>query len=63
MERLTSEKDELLVTLNKRNKEIEDLTQHKNELSEQLHSATAAKIEAMFKVDEFTSKKLDLDYR
>jgi len=52
-----------VLILDRRLKDIDELNEEKKNLSDQLQSTTGAKIEALFKVDEFTSKKIDLDYR
>ncbi len=63
LEQLTADKEELLSIVYKRNSEIEKLSQDVKNLSDQLQSATMAKIEALVKVDELTSKEMELDYK
>ena len=62
-EQVSAEKEDLLTIVEKRNAEIEKLTQDLQNTNEQLQSATVAKIEALAKVDELTSKEIELDYK
>jgi len=62
-DQMKAEKDELVEILDKRNKEIQKLNSDVSNYSEQLQSATSAKIEALVKVDELTSKEMELDYK
>ena len=63
LDQLVAEKEDYISIIDKRNNEIEKLTQDVKNLSEQLQSATMAKIEALVKVDELTSKEMELDYK
>ncbi|ODN06320.1 Nucleoprotein TPR [Orchesella cincta] len=57
------EKDELVMVVDKRNEEVERLTESMKSLSDQLQAATVAKIEALCKIDELTGKDMELEYK
>lgn len=60
---VSREKDEMVIVVNKRNEEIDRLTNTIKDLSQQLQSSTVAKIEALVKVDELTGKEMELEYK
>lgn len=53
----------MVIVVNKRNEEIDRLTNTIKDLSQQLQSSTVAKIEALVKVDELTGKEMELEYK
>ncbi|CAL8104152.1 unnamed protein product [Orchesella dallaii] len=57
------EKDEMVMVVNKRNDEVERMSESMRTLSDQLQAATVAKIEALVKIDELTGKDMELEYK